>query len=329
MTKVLRVLGRGAQLALALFVIAWVWLAVSFHATGGVALGLHAALLAVAAGLGWAAWSGRWGWVWSGMAGLAASAGLWWMLQEPRQDRVWAKDVRHGVTATVDGPVVTLNNVRNFRWQDPDTAVENWETRVVDLEQITSLDMYTSVWDSPLIAHVLVSFGFADGQRIVFSGEIRREEGEVFSALGGFFRRYELVMIAADERDIVHLRTDARGEAVSLFPITLDAETRQQLFLNFVNRANALAEEPEWYHTVLANCTTVPFRLVKSLAPGVALDWRVLASGYLPGYLHDLGVLRPDLPVEEVLERARLSKSGMEAPEGAAYSESLRAAWAQ
>ncbi len=324
---VLRVVGRGFQLKTAVLLLVWVWLAVTFHAHGALALALHAALLALAAGFGWAAWQRRWGLLWAGMAGLSAVAALWWVMQVPRDDRAWAMDVRHGVTGEVEGSRVTLRNVRNFRWQDPETAVESWETRVVDADRIVSLDMFTSVWDSPLIAHVLVSFGFEDGQKIVFSGEIRREETEVFSALGGFFRRYELVMIAADERDIVHLRTDARGEQVSLFPVTLEPEARKQLFMNFVNRANALAAEPEWYHTLLANCTTVPFRLVKGIAPGLGLDWRVLASGYLPSYLHELGVLHPDRPLPEVLQRAILPKSGLDAPSGPAYSDLLRQGW--
>lgn len=329
MNKALRVFGRGMQVKAAGMLLIWVWLAVSFHASGAVALGLHALILGLGAGFAYVAWRRRWGLLWAGMGAVLVVAALWWMQQDPRDDRIWAMDVRHGVTGRIDGHVVTLTNVRNFRWQTPEIAIENWETRVVDIDQIVSVDMFTSVWDSPMIAHTLVSFGFADGQHIVFSGEIRKEEGETFSALGGFFRRYELVMIAADERDIVHLRTDARGEAVSLFPVTLEPERRRQLFLNFVNRANELAAHPEWYHTLFANCTTMPFRLVKGIAPDLGLDWRVLASGHLPGFLHELGVLRPDLLLEEVLHRAKLPKAGPDAPEGKPYSQGLRQNWQQ
>lgn len=325
--KVLAVLGRALHLALVAGLLVWVWLAASFHATGWLATGLGAGVIVLAAGAGYAAWRRRWGALWAGFAVVLALGSVWWFAQGPRDDRAWDFDVRHGVTGQIDGQRVTLNNVRNFDWQTPETAIESWETRVVDIDSITSVDMFTSVWDSPLIAHTLVSFGFADGQHIVFSGEIRREQGETFSALGGFFKLYELVMIAADERDIVHLRTDVRGEAVSIFPVTLDPDRRRQLFLTFVARANDLAQQPEWYHTVLANCTTLPFQLVKGIAPDLALDWRVLASGYLPGYLHDLGVLRPDLPLDTVLARARLPKTGPDAPRGTVYSDLLRRPW--
>ena len=328
MTGILRHLRLGLTVLAVVLLLAWVGLAVLFHVQGLLALALLAGLLFVASGFGWAIWRKQWGRLWLGMAGLALFCGLWWQIQIPRDDRDWASDVRHGVTGEMDGALVTLKHVRNFRWQDVETAVENWETRVVDADRITSVDMLTSVWGSPMIAHVLVSFGFDDGQHIVFSGEIRREEGEVYSALGGFFRRYELVMIAADERDIIHLRTDARAETVSIFPVDLAPDARRQLFFNFVNRANALADRPEWYHTILANCTTMPYALVKGIAPGLSMDWRVLASGHLPSFLHDLGVLRPDLPFDQISARAVLPKSGFDAPDFAAYSRLIRGAWA-
>jgi hypothetical protein len=327
MTVFLCKAGRVALVLLACLVLVWVWLAVTFHASGGMGIALRAGVLTLGLGLIWAVWRHRWGLLAGVTAGVISVAALWWGAQVPLGLRDWDADVAFGVTGVQDGNLVTLRNVRNFRWKDADTASESWETRVVDIDRIVSVDMLTSVWSSPLIAHVLVSFGFADGQHIVFSGEIRREKGEVYSALGGFFRRYELVLIAADERDIVHLRTDERGEEVSLFPVMLDAEARKALFLSFVNYGNALDAEPQWYHTIIANCTTVPYRLVKGIAPDLAMDWRVLASGQLPEFLHDLGVLRPDMTMEDVRARARLPVAGRNAPEGADYSRDLRRAW--
>ena len=52
----------------------------------------------------------------------------------------------------------------------------------------------------------MASFGFQDGRFLAFSGETRKEEGESYSTLGGFFRQYELIYIAAEERDIIRLR---------------------------------------------------------------------------------------------------------------------------
>jgi hypothetical protein len=189
--------------------------------------------------------------------------------------------------------------------------------------------MIMSVWDSPDIAHTLVSFGFSDGRHIVFSGEIRKEEGEGFSTLGGFFKRYELVLIAADERDIVHLRTDARGEAVSLYPVAMNAAQRTALFLAFLDYGNALADEPRWYHTLWTNCTTMPYRLVRRVSEAAVLDLRVILSGRLPGYLFDLGVL-PGAgaePLEVLKKRAALPRRPVEGLRSDDYSRLLREGW--
>ena len=89
----------------------------------------------------------------------------------------------------------------------------------------------------------LVSFGFDDGQRVVFSVEIRKERGEQFSELGGFFKQFELSVIAADERDIVrsaHRR--ARRNGVDL-PNPHAARGDARAVLSYVDTANALRAE--------------------------------------------------------------------------------------
>lgn len=327
MRKVLKVLGRLGQLALSALVVGWVGLAISFHAPDAWLWPLWAVLGAFALNLLFLAFKGRWGRVWVFTGVLAVLAAGWFLSLTPNQNRDWAPDVAHGVSAQIDGSKVILTNVRNFDWTSETTARESWETRVVDLDQITGVDLFSSVWDSPSIAHTLVSFAFADGQQIVFSVEIRKEKGEEFSSLGGFFRRFELVIIAAEEADIVHLRTDLRKETVALYPITLDAPRARQLFLNFVTRANDLAASPEWYNTLTTNCTTLPFQLVKGIAPDVKLDWRVIASGHLADYLYELGVLHPEMPLEAIKARAKLPEFGPRGAGGKEYSRRLRAAW--
>jgi hypothetical protein len=175
----------------------------------------------------------------------------------------------HGVTAQIDGDTVTLQNVRNFDWTTPTEFTPQWETRSYKLSQLQSVDLISSVWASPSIAHTLVSFGFSDGRHVVFSAEIRREKGEAFSSFGGLFKRYELVLIAADERDIVRLRTDVRREWVSLHPIDLTPQTRRELFLSLLELGNELAQEPRFYNTLTTNCTTMVWRLKLRLAPSL------------------------------------------------------------
>jgi hypothetical protein len=264
-------------------------------------------------------------WIWATVATVAALG--WYSTLRPSNDRTWAVDVEHGVTADVQGDVVTLTNVRNFDWRTADDFTPRWETRSYRLDQLSSVDLFTSVWGNPSIAHIMIGFGFDDGQHVVFSAEIRREKGEVYSALAGFFRRYELVIIAADERDLIRLRTDVRDnprETVSLFPLTMRPEKRRELFLEYLSLADTLSVRPEWYNTATTNCTTVPWRLARALAPGLPLNRDVLLSGHFPRYLWTLGVVSPGQPLDEVLARAVRKPVGPAGEDGAEFSRRLR-----
>lgn len=323
------VLWRGLQILLAAGLIAWTALAIHFQVAPPLRYGVFALLAGVALAILRLIWSRRWRQAWLTTAALLAVVVLWWSMIAPREDRDWRPEVAHNVTSSENGGTVVLDNVRNFGWVTETDATERWERRTVDPDGITSVDMFLSVWDSPEIAHTLVSFGFEDGQHIVFSTEIRKEKGEDFSSIGGFFRQFEQVLIAADERDIVRLRTDVRGEQVSLYPLDLPPGLRKDLFLSFLALGNDLAERPRWYNTITANCTTVPYHLVRRLTDRVVPDLRVLLSGRLPSYLHDLGVLRPDMELEDVIARAQLGKLGPALPDGIEFSRRVRTNWAE
>ena len=263
--------------------------------------------------------------LWIGVGLILLGWGVWYGTLRPGTDRDWAADVAHGVTATVDADTVTLHNVRDFHWTAAHDFSAHWEDRTYRLSDLRTMDLISSVRASPSFAQTLVSFGFADGRHVVFSAEVRRGRDQVYSRLGGFFRMFDLVLIAADERDIVGLRRDVRGEWVSLFPLDVPSEQMRGAFLSFVALGNELAARPRFYNTLTTNCTAVVWRLARSIAPGLPLDWRVLASGHLPEYLHDLGVLAPDMPIDEVLALARRTELGPADPDSVAFSARLRA----
>ena len=156
-----------------------------------------------------------------GFAGVYAVCWLillgWWHTIQPQQDKPWAPDVARQLQVEQAGNLVTLHHVRNFDWRSPTDFTSRWETRHYHLNKLSSLDVITSYWMGPKIAHVLLSFGFCDGQYVSFSIETRREQHEAFSTFGGFFRKFELSLIAADERDIIYTRTNIRREQVYLY----------------------------------------------------------------------------------------------------------------
>ncbi|KUM52590.1 Lnb N-terminal periplasmic domain-containing protein [Rheinheimera sp. EpRS3] len=219
---------------------------------------------------------------------------VWWYNISPSHQRDWADDVANLLQAEIQGDQVTLHNVRNFEWRTETDYTPNWETRSYDLNQLVSADLVLSYWMGPHIAHTLVSFGFADDQQLVFSLEIRKERHESFSAIGGFFRQFEQVLIAADERDLIRTRSNARGEDVYLYRLAIPPEQLRTLFLGYLQAAEALRTKPDFYNSLTSNCTTIVFDLARHIAPGLPLDYRLVLSGHFAEYAYDLGALVPE-----------------------------------
>ncbi|MHB0777107.1 Lnb N-terminal periplasmic domain-containing protein [Halomonas sp. WWR20] len=238
---------------------------------------------------------------------------VWWASLRPANDRPWAPEVARMLSAEVNGDRVTLHNVRNFEWHTPETFTPRWETREYDLSQLRSTDLLVSYWMGPAIAHTLVSFGFADGRQLAFSVEIRRERDETFSTLGGFFKQFEVSLIAADERDIVRVRSNVRGEDVYLYRVGLPEEAARELFLSYLEEAHTLHDQPRFYNTLFTNCTTLVFDMVKRIVPGLPTDIRLILSGYLPHYIHDQDGLDTSRPFEELQARGYINPRAMAA----------------
>lgn len=234
---------------------------------------------------------------------------------KPLQDRDWKPEVANILSYSRDANnpnLVTLNNVRNFDWINSEDATERWESRTIDLDKLSGVDVINSYWMGPLIAHTLVSFHIEGERPISMSFEIRKENGESFSALGGFFKRYELSLIASEERDIIYTRTNARGEQVYLFPIShLNQSQVKSLFEAYLTASDELNAEPDWYNTLTSNCTNIIFYMARIIS-GDSLPWdyRIWVSGWLPNYLYKLGLLdsqNQSWSMDEWYERAHIN----------------------
>jgi hypothetical protein len=61
--------------------------------------------------------------------------------------------------------------------------------------------------------------------------------------VGGFFKSFELSIIATDERDAVLVRTNVRGEDVYLYRVNIPQAMMRQLLVSYVAQANALTRQ--------------------------------------------------------------------------------------
>jgi hypothetical protein len=323
--NVLRLCGQILAGAIVTLAAGWGLFALWYQAPGG-----HAGKIAIM--LVWAVfacavvasfWQGR------ALFGLAAFALafaallVWWCLIPAGNDRVWADDVSRLATGTIDGNLVTLHDVRDFDWRSANDFTERWQTRTYDLNKLESVDMIMSYWRGPSIAHMLVSFGFDGGAHVVFSVEIRRKKGEAFSEIGGFFKQFELSIIAADENDIIRVRTNVRGEDDYLYRVSLSREHMRSLFIAYVEQANSLARVPRFYNTVTVNCTTLVYHMMKRIVGRLPFDYRVVFTGYLPEYVYQVGGLDQRYPLQELRQRGRITDRAKRA-DRAGFSTEIR-----
>ena len=279
-----------------------------------VALGLVGVTLAV--------WSQRRGWPLLPFAVASVTLIAWWATITPSHDRAWQTDVARMPVAEIDGDRVTLRNVRDFSYRTADDFTASWHDRTVDLGRLESLDLYSVHWMGDDIAHTMVSFGFADADPIVISIETRKEVGEEYSTLAGFFRRYELIYVVGEERDLVGLRTTWRDppEHVYLFRIDVPQAAMRRLFEAYLDEINALARQPKFYNTATTNCTTDIVGRIRSYNPGMPFSWKMLLSGHFAELIYDYGVMNQSLPFAElrarslINERARAADSAPDFP---------------
>ena len=320
--RVATLVGRGFGLLLALSLTAWAAAALYFDLLSGTSLRtLGASSFGIAMVGTLLAFRGRGKGIVICLAGFALVL-AWWLTLKPSNDRAWQPDVAQTAWAEIDGDHVTIHNIRNCDYRTEGDYTPHWETRSYDLSQIRGMDIFLTYWGSPWIAHPIVSFQFGDNNYIAMSIETRKEVGETYSAIRGFFRYYELIYTVSDERDAVRLRTNYRkGEETYLFHTRATPEHARATFLNYLKQINRIRNHPEWYNALTNNCTTN----IATLAGEPKWDWRVLLNGRADQMLYERGDLATgNLSFAQLKEQAHINAAARAANDAPDFSSRIR-----
>ncbi len=260
------------------------------------------------------------------LIGVLLNSGVvaWWLSIEPSNDRMWLAEVERPATVRFDGDLVHIANVRDFRWRTESDYAPAWEERTYDLGKIKAADLFFSNWGPPLIEHTIMSWEFEDGEHLAVSIETRKEVGEEYSALLGFFRQFEIYYVVADERDVVALRTNVRGEHVRVYRLSASPERAREVLVDYLEEIDRLSRTPKWYNAVTQNCTTTIVQHVRHVDSGVAWDWRMLANGSADALLYMRGAIDNSLPYEELRGVSDVTGAARNAPLDEKFSATIR-----
>jgi hypothetical protein len=253
---------------------------------------------------------------------------LRWSAVQPSNDRDWQADVAVLPFATFDGDLVTIHNIRNFDYRTETDYTPRYYDKTYDLRRLDSADIIAVYWMGEAIAHIMVSFGFAEQDFVTVSIETRKERGEAYDTVKGFFRQYELIYIVGDERDLIRLRTNYRKdppEDAYLYRTNAPPENVRRFFLSYFEKINELKDHPGFYNTLTTNCTTNVLMHARVNPGRGAYSWKILLSGYAPLYTYERGRLDTSLSFEELKRRSHINAAAKAADQAADFSQRIRA----
>ncbi len=247
------------------------------------------------------------------------------LFERPSMSRDWSPDQSIVPMATFSGDTVVVANVRNSSYSSESEYKIRHETRSYDLRKLDSVWFVVERFgDTPGISHTFLSFGFGD-EYVAISVEIRKERGETFSPLRGLLRQYELMYVVGDERDIIGLRTNYHRDPVYLYPANTTPDKMRRVFVEMLERANKLADEPEFYNTLTNNCTTNIVRHVNTISQRIPFSYKVILPAYSDELAYEVGLIPTDKPFEAVQATHRIDGIAQRGDVGPDFSKVIRA----
>lgn len=231
-----------------------------------------------------------------------------YMLKTPvTQD--WVPLMEHEAYITREGDLITIHNFRDTVHETGKPPRIRWTQARFDLSQIEGADLIIQPFGGvKALAHVMLTFRFADGRHVIVSMEARQAKGREFDALAGFFRRDPVYPIVASERDLIWERlARTPPDPVQIYSLRADKAAVRIYFERIVGFVNRSHQKPIFYSTLSESCMTTFMNLAPEAFADVPwYDGRRWVPGYSLSLFQQLGLVDQSLPPEALAQRQTL-----------------------
>lgn len=247
----------------------------------------------------------------------------WYASIEPKAVANWSKDVAILPKVEINGDNLTVRHIRNFHYRSDADFDADYYDKTFDLTQVRTVDLFLSYWGTTDIAHTIMSFGFASGEYLPISIETRKESGEEYSAVQGFFKKFELIYVIADENDLIGVRVNQRNEDVYLYRLKPEPDKVRKMLEQYLLTVHELEHKPKFYNALTTNCTTSILPHIRAVQD-LKFNWALIANGNLDRWRYEEGIWGFDIPFEEFRRRSRINDKVKQATDSPDFSAQIR-----
>jgi hypothetical protein len=253
---------------------------------------------------------------------------IWWLSLSASNNPPWQQDAARPAWAEVRGDQVVMHNVRNCKYRTQFDYSDCYGDRTVYLSQLSAVDFFLTNWGLKWASHPILSFQFGQNEHIAFSIEARYRPGQAYSPIRGFFRQYGLIFVAAEESDVIRLRTDFRPdhEEVYLYRVNVQPDIARTMFSTYINYLNRLKDHPEWYNELTKNCTsTVATLLANDTGNSQGWSIQLVLNGTMDELMYNRGrLVTGGLPFPALKQREHINPVAHTISDPADFSRLIR-----
>ncbi len=254
----------------------------------------------------------------------------WQAMKKPALTGDWQPQLAVPSTAEFHDDLVTIHNVRNFRYgpgKESDTHPAYYD-KTYDLRKIKQIWYVTEPFnENKTAAHTFLSFEFNNGDFLAITIEARKTKDQTYSIWKGMLHTYPLMYIAADERDVVLVRANLRKDNVYAYPVKLSKpENARVLLVDMLERMNNLLVHPTWYNTFWANCTSSIAYHVNRITPHrISMwSWQLWLTASADELALKHGLLDTNLPIEQARQQYFITERSQKVGDVEGYSKLIR-----